>query len=323
MPYVTRVPKYERGELPVEFTPLRYEELIVGEEMGPIIYYIKPSTHQKHCELFGHHHPWFEKEQVLFPWELWSTIRTISRWKYGRINAAVEAEYHYWFLKPARVGQPLSGSVIILDKYIKRGKKYYSLQGFTRDETGDLVFTGRQEDVFLGDREGSIPYSTITKEREKETGWWNDTQQGQVQSAAKDLPEGFILPCVLRPPIPFRVSGWEAGGWSKDRWKTNIHEDEFAQSKGYRGGLVEAPIVGEHALLDMLIDFFGPERFYTGGRWDMKHCGPVYMGDKLVSKARIAEKIPQNGSVRIVLDVRVENDDGSLVQVGTASAVIH
>lgn len=322
MPYITRTAKYGRGEPPVDFTPVVYEHVVVGEEMGPIIFDIKESTHQKHCDLFHHHDPWFQQAKVLFPWELWPTIRTITRWKYGRINLGIEAEYHYWFLKPVKVEQPLTGSAIIMDKYIKRDKAYVSFRGQTRDETGDLVFESQEEIIVLATHKDKVPYSTISRKRANEKGWWNEVKAGKIKRATKDVPEGLILPVDVRPPIPFRISGWDTGGWHKDKWKTNIHEDEFAHSKGYDGGLVEAPIVGEHGILELLVNFFGPEKFYTGGRWDMKLTGPTYMGDKLVGKARVAMKEPQNGGVRTTLDLRVEKEDGTLVQVGTASAVV-
>ncbi len=322
MPYITRYPKYGRGEPPVEYMPIVYEEVIVGEEMGPIFFDIKESTHQKHCDLFGFHQPWFEEQKVLFPWEVWGDVRVLSRWKYARVNKAINAEYHRWLLKPVRVGQPLSASLIILDKYIKRDKKYVSLECNTRDESGDLVNRSRQEMILVADVEGKVPYSTVAEQRKLETGWWNETKPGELKPATKDIPEGFILPSDLRPPVPFRVSGWEKGGWTKDKWVGNIHEDEFARSKGYAGGQIEASIAGEHAFLNLLINFFGGEQFYNGGRWDMKLTGPTYMGDKLVAKARVAQKTPQNGGVRITLDLRAEKEDGRLVQIGTASAVV-
>ena len=168
-----------------------------------------------------------------------------------------------------------------------------------------------------------VPHSTITEQRQHEKGWWNEAKPGKVPSATKDIAEGFILPVISRPPMPFRISGWEEGGWSKKEWVNNIHEDNFAKARGYERGLVEANIVGEHVFLNLLSDFFGADRLYNGGKWDMKMTGPVYMGDKLVGKARVSQKMPQDEkTIRVILELRAENQDGKLVQLGTASAFV-
>jgi acyl dehydratase len=309
-------PKYERPEdMPVDSPGMRFAEVEVGERLGPVEYRIKPSTHQKHCDLLSIHLPWFETHWNLFPWEMDCGARVVSRYR-GRQNQDVEGFHKIEFYKPATVGQPVSGEVVTVDKYEKRGKYCVVGAAELRDDKGEIICRTLHEGITLAEQKG--PVQRDQGEKHEET--WHEL--GQLVKATKDLPEGFVLLTVTRGPCPMRVSGFAKGGWSKEQWKDNIHEDGYAKRMGYGGGLVEGPIAWEFALLESLTSFFGAESFFTTGRVFNKTCGPVYVGDVLVGKARIKEKVPENDGVRVVLDTRVERLDGTLVRIGTASAIV-
>jgi hypothetical protein len=309
-------PKYDRPEdMPVDSPGRRFADVVVGERLGPIEYRIKPSTHQKHCDLLSIHHPWFEVFWNLFPWEMDCGARVASKY-HGRQNQDLEGFHAFDFFQPAKVGQPLFGEVVFADKYEKRGK--YCVVGVAelRDDNGTLLCQASHEGITLAEQAG--PVERDTGERHEET--WHEL--GNLVKASRDLPEGFVLLTITKGPCPMRVSGFAKGGWSRDKWKDNIHEDMYATQMGYHSGLVEGPIAWEFVFMESLINFFGPERFFTTGKVSNKTSGPVYVGDVLVGKARIKEKLPEKGGIRIVLDTRVEKLDGTLVRIGTASAVV-
>jgi hypothetical protein len=309
-------PKYQQPkDMPVDSPARKFADIVVGERLGPIEYRIKPSTHQKHCDLLNIHLSWFEVFWNLFPWEMDCGARVVSRYQ-GRLNQELEGFHEFEFYKPAKVGQPLFGEVVIVDKYEKRGK--YCIVGAAelKDENGSLLCRVRHEGITLAELEGNIERDLGEKEQET---WY---ELGELVKASKELPIGFVLLTITKGPCPMRVSGFAKGGWSKEEWKDNIHENSYAQRMGYDRGLVEGPIAWEFVLLESLTNFFGPENFFSTGRVFNKTCGPVYVGDVLVGKARVKDKITEDSGTRIVLDTRVEKLDGTLVRIGTASAVV-
>jgi len=310
--------KYTRPEeMPLD-SEWTWEDEVVGERLGPVEFRIKPSTHQKHCDILDIHLPFFETNSYLFPWELQCMPRVVSQYK-GRINNQLEASHELEFFKAVKVGEPLTGYTENLDKWENRGKKWGRRKGDTYDSQGDLVFTYTSDYVILTGFEGKVPSQEITKKR-KDEGNWNEN--GQLLKASKDLPDGSVLLTITRGPCPMRISGYSHGGWAADTWKHNMHVDEWAQGLGFRGGIVEAPVGSEYAQLQQLCNFFGAEKFMTTGTYKVKSCGPVYLGDILIGKAKVREKLNENGKTRLVLDVRVERIDGDLLRVGTASAII-
>ncbi len=315
--------KYLRGgDVPREFTPMTLDNVIVGEEMGPVEYSIKPSTHQRHCDTMGMHMPWFEKELYLFPWEMWSPIRVISQWKYGRMNQQTAASSCREYFKLAKVGQKLYGEGLMLEKYQRRGKDYLIYQNITRDETGDIVQRCRQGTVLLAQHKGKLEFSTVVKAKGNEGPWKGKPETQEVPRARRDMPLGYQLPNHLTSPMPMRISGFQEGGWSKEKWQDNVHEDNWAQSVGYAGGVAEGSIAWEFALLPTILKFFGEKAFFLTGKFEAKYCGPPYLRDVLVGKARVIGKILESPGVRVILETRTEKADGTLVNVGMASAIV-
>ncbi len=326
-------PRFKRGEpLPVR-DAIPWDELIEGEEFGPLGYDIRPEVHQKHIDYYKYTYPFFNEEQHLFPWELWCDVRVQSRWKYGNMMGGNMRRIRYECHRPAKVGQTLIGTAMCAEKYHHREKPAVAFTCETRDLDGFLLFRGRH-DVFwywgvIDDEKEThqSDYSVIEKQRRSEKGWWTDVKPGNVQRATKDLDVGYVLPAVVRSPMPMRVSGFRRGGWDENRWIRSIHSD-WAKLKGYQGGLSEANMITENGILQLLCDFFGPENYMNGGYWDVKCTGPGYENDVLVGKARIREKkLEPDGGVRYVLDIRIEkqlpDEPNALCQIGEASTVIH
>ncbi len=151
-----KTPKYGPGELPVEYTSMRWDEMTIGEEFGPIEYTVKESSHKRHSECQQNYHPWYVEKSpwsgpLYFPFETWCMARVLSRWKYGRLNAGIYAGADWQFFKPAKLGQKLIGRCKIADKYKKRGKEYVVIECITEDEDGDVILKCREEMVLLAD----------------------------------------------------------------------------------------------------------------------------------------------------------------------------
>lgn len=157
--WTRRDPKYGPGPLPEEYTPIRYDAVVVGEIMGPIEYTVKEQSHRKHMDFQQIYHRWFTSESpwggpLLYPFETWCQARVHSRWKYGRINEAVYASARWKFYKPALLGQPLYGWMRVVDKYWKRDKPYLLTDSWTEDAEGNAIMHAREELVLLADIKG-------------------------------------------------------------------------------------------------------------------------------------------------------------------------
>ncbi len=312
-------PKVPIGQpLPTSEGGLDYDDLIVDEIYGPLEYTIRASTQQKHCDMLNIHHPFFEKELNLFPWNYTTIYRAATHWKGVRLNQAIAAESHYRFYKPAKVGDRLFAQAILVDKFELRGRHYIVFEESCRDANNDLVATRRSRIVTMVGRSELPNRGEQTKARQNEN-WWQGAATASVPANSPDQPIGLELPNYVSGPAPMRVSGFKE--WDPEKWKKNIHGDEYARRLGYSKGVIEAPVATEFGLLNSLVSFFGPEQFFNTGQMQYKVAGPVYVGDVLVGKLRIRERRKEGPYVRTIVDTRIEKEDGTMCQIGTANAL--
>jgi acyl dehydratase len=101
----------------------------------------------------------------------------------------------------------------------------------------------------------------------------------------------------------------------------NIHtDDETAR----RAGLPRAVAQGRYPiayLSEYALAFFGLG-WLRGGRIDVRLAKPIFPGDTIAVKARVADRSVEGASVRVELDVWLENQHGECVTAGAASGLV-
>ncbi len=99
------------------------------------------------------------------------------------------------------------------------------------------------------------------------------------------------------------------------------HNEEYAKSIGFKGALVPGVVTLAY-VSECLIKFFG-QGWIKGGKIDVSFVGGgVIDGEMVTVKGVIKDKVRDNSSIRLVLDVWVENEAGQKVIVGTASGLV-
>ena len=101
----------------------------------------------------------------------------------------------------------------------------------------------------------------------------------------------------------------------------NIHtDDETAR----RAGLPRAVAQGRYPigyLSEVLLDFFG-RGWVQGGKLEVSLIKGIYPGDTITVKGKIRDKVHEGNTIRIVLDVWIENQMKEKTTVGTASGLV-
>ncbi len=142
----------------------------------------------------------------------------------------------------------------------------------------------------------------------------------------KDMPVGYMLASDPRTMTLERMDTYCNKLISVVQGKAvklgkNIHnDDEFAQAQGLEKAIADG-MISTAWLSDMLVDAFG-EGYIRGGKLMTKYIRSVYNGDVLTMKMKVTEKTLEENAVRFSLDVWCENQDGQVVTVGAASALV-
>ncbi|GEM_PF-4363758 len=319
-------PKYGRGELPIEYEPWIYDDMIVGEVFGPIEWQHQPGTHKRTAE--KHHwiiHPWFTDESpwggpVLNPIS-YDWIRVMSQWRMGRIQGAILASYEFQVFRPVLEGTKLKATCWIANKF-KSGpkeRKHVIIDAILEAADGELVSFQRADQV-LFDKPSALEEVKAGRKTLEQA---RDESRREKRAIAIEVGNTEIIPATkdiaighrLRVEPHVAVDSYE---WEDGKWIDNIHTEEYAKKLGYRGAVVGG-IMPPQAVHKGLIDFFGEDFLYTGkNHWKMRR--PVYVGDVIKAEVWVADKIKEGDGTRIVVQYYLENQEGEKVTEGTASA---
>lgn len=202
----------------------------------------------------------------------------------------------YWaeFHAPLPVGVPLQVTGRVADKYTRRGIGY-------TDWEVDITHEGR-----LLQRNGRAWATSISPE---ERAKWPE-REGRPRPP--DVPEGAT---VLGPLV--YVTSQEHVDDLEGPGEHNTHTDvEAARAQGLRGPRAQGEL--SFALLARLMTQQFGASFVDGGSLDIRLIGEVQASDTQNAHAAVVESRPDGSGL---CRVWVENQDGQLVTVGTATHV--
>ncbi len=136
----------------VEFKPISYEVVEVGEEFSSDPFLIKPEDVETFAFAVDDHDPWYFEEApdspfggppITHPVMMGNQALFMRHNKYI-IPAGLHAKMHYEFVEPLRVGMRVRSRGKVIDKYERRGRHYMVTQFETRDEDSGKVLVRGQ-----------------------------------------------------------------------------------------------------------------------------------------------------------------------------------
>lgn len=132
-------------------------------------------------------------------------------------------------------------------------------------------------------------------------------------SATKDTQVGDEMP-------PYVAHAKNVQGRTDRDFEQNIHDDSAAQKMGFKRGFVAG---GQSIgwMSKALTAYFGPT-YYETGRFSCTYVAPLFDDEDITIKGVVSDRQPEDGGVRIVVDIWMEKPDGTKAINGQASAVL-
>jgi acyl dehydratase len=132
----------------VEFKPISYEVVQIGEEFMSDDFLVKPEDVETFAFAVDDHDPWYFEDspfggKIAHPVLLGNQALMMRHSKYT-IPAGLHAKMQFEFVEPIRPGMRVRTRGKVLDKYEKRGRHYMVTEFVTRDEESGAVLTRGQ-----------------------------------------------------------------------------------------------------------------------------------------------------------------------------------
>lgn len=103
--------------------------------------------------------------------------------------------------------------------------------------------------------------------------------------------------------------------------KRNIHTDDDVARRAGRPRAVAQGRYPVGYLSEAMLALFG-EGWVQGGRIDVTLARPIYPGDTVTLRGEVTSIHAEPGGKRMTLDIRLENQHGERVTLGTASGIL-
>jgi len=127
-----------RAEMP---RLLKFDEVQIGEEFGPVEYVLSAETIAQYAEAIGDPHPWYTGNSPFDGPIAPPTIAALFQSKALRSEFSVppgtiHAKQEFEFLNPVKPGMRILSYGKIESKYMKRDRKYVEIRTHSTDGSG-------------------------------------------------------------------------------------------------------------------------------------------------------------------------------------------
>jgi acyl dehydratase len=282
-------------------------DVYVGRYFGGRTIEITPDLAKHYAGSVDDPNPWYFGESpfgaavapaLLLHSEVYQTLAWYLPRLYGNLHARQEWE----LFQPMLVGDRVTTSSTVVDRYIKRDREYVVNEVTCFAEDGRMLNRGRTHQSFLLDQENAG--TVVDKEREKRADRQFEVgEAGALEAVAGPAKEVTLEMCQL-------FSGP----------RKNYHNDvNEARKLGFQDIVVQG-MMPLCFVSEMMTRRFG-EGWFAGGRMNVNLVNVVWRGDQLTARGLIREITPEGSGRRTWLDVWCEKKDGTKVVVGSASAI--
>jgi len=287
--------------IPPAMPDLSYDAIETGQTYGPYKYPLKDRI-ARHLEAVENMHPWHHERS---PWgppvappailgnAALRFIDSIAPVPPGTLHARQQIET----ISALRRDRKLIGYGQFLEKYERRGRRWFVFEARFRDETGLMIGNSRVTMTFPQKEQGT----------------------GNREQGAAAPPTAELTP-VTRTLAQEKMTAYSEDSANALRGQSIHVQPQAAGAAGF-GATVAQGLMSADYISEMMTELLGKEWFAYAGL-SLTFVRPVLCGDTLTAGGRLAEAIGEGAVERRVYDVWCANQRGEAVTVGKASSLV-
>jgi 3-hydroxybutyryl-CoA dehydratase len=280
---------------------LSYQGIEMNREYGPY-YYPLSERIGRHLDAIEAEHAWLRERAPWGPPMAPPTILATAALRFidwiapmapGTLHVKQELEIG----NGIRQDRTPTGYGKFVEKYERRGRRWFVFEAGFRDETGLLLARSRSTLAF--------PEKVDTEDEPREK--------------RKPAERKGELKAITRTLTQDKMTAFAEDSANSQRG-TSIHvQPEAAKAAGFSTTVAHGLITSEY-ISDLMIREIG-KGWLLAGRLSVAFVGSPLCGDTITTNGRLVERIDEGSFERLVYEVWCENQRGEAVTVGTASGL--
>ncbi len=301
---------------------LVYEEIEVGEDLGPYRHPLTQQLVQKYCVAVDSTYPWQILENstpipIIPPTLIGNLSFRLLETKFYRQPGTIHASQEMKFFHPIRLARKLFSRGKILDKYIKRGKQWIVYEAYFYHEDGQELGYSRITEVLPGFVKEPEERRDPIEPRDAEMRRRRDLELSSTSQGISS--PGTVLRPVIRKITQEKMTAYSEDSQTAQRGiSIHIHE-EVARKAGLKGTVAQG-LMSVDYISELMVQTFGMG-WIQHGELSVKFIAPVYAGDEITTRGVVRERVIEDKLQRTLIEVWCENQIGQKVTVGIAGAV--
>ena len=286
------------------------DHVYVGMDSGTRKYTVSQQMVQEYANAIQDHHSWYSGPSPfggpVAPALIRHSEMYVDRhWYLPNLHGNLHAKQEWDLYAPIMVGDHITAHSVVIDRYIKRGRDYVVCEILLIGADGRVRARSRTYQSFLLDT--AAAGQVFGKEREKESGRRFEVGKGPVLETLSPLTKHVDQEMCVRFSGPGK----------------NYHTD---REEAVKLGFPEVVVQGMMSicfLSELMTKRFG-EGWFRGGKMNVNLVNVLWMGETVTSHGVVKEITPEGGSglQRAQLEIWCQKEDGTVITVGSASAVV-
>ncbi len=280
------------------------DDVYVGKALGTAELTITDDMVQHYVHGLDEHNAWYTSDSPfggpVAPAIIFQDISSrFQGWYLPNLYGNLWRQQRWEIHAPLRVGQTLSCSATVSDRYRKRDRDIVVQSVWLRDADGQLVAHGVHHQSFLEQTEGGV-----------------ELRNASAKEGAKTHAEPTGEPLSLELKKTFTAEMCDQFFYTS----RNYHNDKVESEKLGFNDVVVGGRMTLSCITELLTRHFG-RGFYLGGQVDVKFVNVLWLNEPFTTRGVITGRTPANGQTRVQVAVTCEKADGTKLIVGTASAL--
>lgn len=282
----------------------------VGRHCGGHTYDVTREVVDFYADALDDHHPLYRElaPPLLYHSECY---KFLGEWYLRNLFGNLHARQDWELFAPIPLGARVRTRSTIVERYRKRGRDYVVNEtDVVAADDGRLLVRGRTHQSFLPPKGAAAPAGA--------GGFVVD--ESTAKRKAEHAPEA-PFPTAAGPDLaPAKKIVDQRRCWMFSGPGRNYHTDaEEARKLGFPRIVVQG-MMSTCFAAQVMQDAFGLG-WVEGGKMSLKLVNVLWCDEAVVARGKIRERTPEGTKTRVHCDVWVEKEDGTLVALGSASAV--
>ena len=283
-------------------TELSYDAIEVGQKYGPWEYPLAERI-GRYMEATENAHPWHDERSPWGPAVAPPSILGVAAMRFmdtvgpvpvGTLHAKQKIEIAAALRLDRR---PIAYGELI-DKFEKRGRKYFTFEARFRDETGIILGHSRVTMAFPPEKSGDDGKKEAREEPER---------KGELKAITRTITQE-------------KMTAYSEDSANAERGKSIHVQPEVAKEAGFDRTVAQGLMAADY-LSELVTPEFGKEWFEFAGL-SVTFLRPILCGDTVTANGRVAEEVAEGAVIRKVYEVWAENERGETVAAGHAHSLV-